>query len=304
MENKSRFRLGEVQGKRLARKIVTLPTLPTVAAKMMQIIDHPETSARDLSAVIRSDHVIASRLLKLANSAYYGLRRQVANLDMAVVLLGFENIRNLTLSLSVIESFSRNWRGHFDYSEFWEHAYACGVAAQMFVSEIQPGKAADAFAAGLIHDVGKLILSQFAPDHFEAVIAHIEQHPSCDFDHAEREVLGISHAQLGGWLAEKWNFPVSLAQAIALHHTPEEGRDASLLPWAVHTADYLVHQLGIGFDAGVAMPTLNQNVAEMLCLPLTDSGLPDFEPYAGRLFQLLAQADSFFHFLHKEEIQC
>ncbi len=303
MQEKSRYWLGEIQGRSLAEKIVSLPTLPTVVAKMMQIIDHPKTSARDLSALIKSDNVIAARLLKLANSAYYGLRRQVGSLDMAIVLLGFENIRNLTLSLSVIEGFAKNWRGHFEYSEFWEHAYACGIAAQMFISEAQPEKASEAFSAGLIHDVGKLILSQFAPQHFEAVVEFIDEN-GCDFDTAEMAVLGVSHASLGGWLAERWNFPISLAEAVAGHHRPQNSREQNLLPWAVHAADYLVHQAGIGFEAGCALPELHPDVAEKLSLPITQTGAPDFSFYHDKLFRLLVDADSFFHFLHKEEIQC
>ncbi|MEA1997149.1 MAG: HDOD domain-containing protein, partial [Gemmatimonadota bacterium] len=210
--------------KRITQSIISLPTLPTVVAKMIQMIDDPKSSARSLSRLIRSDQVLTARILRLANSSFYGFPNPIASVNLAIVALGYETVKNLGLSVSVISRFAKAGQEDelLDYSRFWEHSVGVAVASRMLARmHGLPEIESEAFVAGLIHDLGKVILSQYQTARYSEALRIVENRRVL-LARAEERVFGVDHSEVGGWLAERWNLPGSLVEAIRLHHRPLE----------------------------------------------------------------------------------
>lgn len=224
-----------------------LPTLPDVVARVMQIVSNPLTTAEDLNQVISLDHALTFKVLRLANSAYYGFPKEITNITQAVTILGFNTIRNLALSVSVHKMmFVDRERGLFSYRDFWKHCVAVGVCARVLARRLGYKSDENAFTAGLLHDIGKSLLERV--DHV-AFIACIEasRESKRPLWEVEQERLGVDHAALGGRLAEIWNLPGDLHAAIEHHHLPGEGAIDPLVA-CVHAADMLCRQEGLGMD--------------------------------------------------------
>jgi len=243
--------------KKITQSIIGLPTLPTVITQMIGLIDNPKTSARDVARLISTDQALTAKILKLANSAFYGFPRKIATVNHAIVILGFETVKSLGLSVSVLERFSGKGKDtFFDRQKFWEHSIACGVAARMLAGKLRYRVQGEAFAAGILHDIGKLILSQYFPDEFTAIMQLVRDQ-QLYIGKAEEMILGITHAEIGHWLAEKWNLPRQLDDAIAFHHTPGRIERGAELPSLIHLADFLCRREKIGDGGGAALPSLD-----------------------------------------------
>jgi putative nucleotidyltransferase with HDIG domain len=246
--------------KRITQSIIGLPTLPTVITQLISLVDNPKTSARNVSQLISTDQALTAKILKLANSAFYGFPREIATVDLAVVVLGFETVKNLCLSVSVLERFSgvdaNGGADEFDRQKFWEHSIACGVGARLLAGKLRYRVPGEAFAAGILHDIGRLILSQYFPVEFAEVL-QLMRAEDIYIGHAEERVLGVTHAEVGSWLAERWNLPDQLEQTIAMHHTPGRVAGPAELPSLIHLADFLCRRERIGDGGGEKMPHLD-----------------------------------------------
>ena len=255
MDEQKRQRL-----KRITQSIIGLPTLPTVITQLISLVDNPKTSARNVSQLISTDQALTAKILKLANSAFYGFPREIATVDLAVVVLGFETVKNLCLSVSVLERFSgvdaNGGADGFDRQKFWEHSIACGVGARLLAGKLSYRVPGEAFAAGILHDIGRLILSQYFPVEFAEVL-QLMRAEDIYIGHAEERVLGVTHAEVGSWLAERWNLPDQLEQTIAMHHTPGRVSGPAELPSLIHLADFLCRRERIGDGGGEKMPHLD-----------------------------------------------
>lgn len=244
--------------KRITQSIIGLPTLPTVITQLISLIDNPKTSARNVAQLVSTDQALTAKILKLANSAFYGFPREIATVDLAVVVLGFETVKNLGLSVSVLERFAGadGDRGDFDRQKFWEHSIACGVAARLLATKLRYRVPGEAFAAGILHDIGRLILSQYFPDEFDQVL-HTMHEENLYIGEAEERILGVTHADVGGWLAERWNLPRQLEGTIAFHHAPGRLGRGNDLPALIHLADFLCRREKIGDGGGERLPKLD-----------------------------------------------
>lgn len=233
--------------KRITESIIGLPTLPTVVAKMIELVDNPRTSASSLARLIASDQALTARILKLANSAYYGFSREISTVNMAIVVLGFNTVKDMGLSLSVFEAFkSDKGDTSFDLTRFWEHSIACGIASRMLARGYRTRYSAEAFVAGLLHDIGKVILNQYFKNEFSSIIA--AQKEGVTLEDAEVEVIGTTHSQIGAWLADKWNLPRIISRTIKYHHAPWETNKEQLFVAFVHLANYLCHISDYGYS--------------------------------------------------------
>ncbi len=231
--------------KRITESIIGLPTLPSVVAKMIELIDNPRTSATSLARLIASDQALTARILKLANSAYYGFSREISTVNMAIVVLGFNTVKDMGLSLSVFDVFRDGKRSEvFDMNRFWEHSIACGIASRMLVRSFRPRFTGESFVAGLLHDIGKVILNQYFLDEFTAIIECQSRGPT--LEESEMSIIGTSHAQVGSWLAERWNLPHLISRTILHHHDPGENRSDGLFIAFVTLADHICHLCGFG----------------------------------------------------------
>jgi len=219
------------------RDIRSISTLPHAMTRIMAVAADESSSARDLSKEVRSDQALASKILKVVNSAYYGFYRKIANVNDAVVILGFKEIRSMCLALTVLDLFNVGENEHFDRREFWRHSVITAVLAEM-LAEPYAEEHPQAFTAGLLHDLGRAVLDQFFPEEWKEVCLEVEQRQTYWLP-VERELLGTDHAEVGFWLAERWDFPTNLTESIRYHHEPALAEAAPRLTGIIHLADLL-----------------------------------------------------------------
>ena len=252
-------------------RIEELPTLPQVASKVMKLIDDPNSSAQDLQRVMSRDAALAGKMLKLVNSAFYGLPNKVSTLDKAIVLLGFNTIKSLALSVSVFGVFGKGKAGgKFDRERFWRHSVGSACIYRVLARKVQGVDPETAFVAGLLHDIGKLVLDQYAPEELAAVLGESEKR-QCAIVDAERTVFGTDHSAIGGWLADRWGFPDVLASWIKTHHTPGMEEKDPRIAISVFS-DYLVKVKGIAASGSYDPAVLSKTA--WACLKLEKADLP------------------------------
>jgi putative nucleotidyltransferase with HDIG domain len=243
--------------KRIVDKIQGLPTLPTVVMELLAIARDPNASANDMEAGLQHDPSLTMKVMRMANSSFYGSGNN-KTLNQAVVALGFPVIRSIILAASVFEAFPGAGRPGFDRTEFWKHSLGVGVASRLLAQRIAKRDVEEAFVAGLVHDIGKVILDEHASDLWNRVITRAKEKNCLIFD-AEMEVLGFSHAQVGQWLAMKWKLPQDYTAAIFYHHQPGFARQGETLTSIVHIADILARTLKLGSGGDPLVPTIDQN---------------------------------------------
>jgi putative nucleotidyltransferase with HDIG domain len=227
-------------------RIRDIPTLPTVAIKVNQMLQYNDTSIRDLSKTIEKDQAIVSKLLRLVNSAFYGFQARINTISHAVTVLGFNTVRNAVVSVSIIEAFSgKGGAEDFDMKDFWKHSIAVAVTGRNLAEDTRLATPDEAFVAGILHDVGKVVLAQYFKDLFNQVWTSI-QNNGLSFYEAEKKVLPANHAQIGGHLAKKWHLPVSLIEAVTYHHAVRKSAINPELLMLVHVADFIVNHYKIG----------------------------------------------------------
>ncbi len=261
-----------------------LPPLPAVAARVMGLADDDRTSALDLAQVLSTDQALTARLIKISNSAYYGFARRVGTVREAVLVLGFKQVRQLAVGASIVNSFKRNsvLDGVFDLDLFWGHSVATAVAGEAIAKKTRAARPEDAFTAGILHDIGRLVISQVMANEFaDAVRFARSNHTS--LHEAETRLTGFDHAAVGRALGEQWKFPGHLVDAIAMHHDESLTPAADGLPGVVAQANRLVLHYGLycGFDDEGAAP------AEM------STDLAALEEAAGGIDHLLDRAFAF-----------
>jgi len=243
---------------RLIDRIDDLPTLPRTILKITELVNNPKSSARDLARVITDDQVLTARLLKLVNSSFYGFPQRIATVTGAIVLLGFDAIRNLLLTTSVFDVLSRkDMQGGLKQEEFWDHSLGCAVGAKVIANHIRKDKVEELFVSGLLHDIGKIVEMMFLPEEFTRITTLVNDRQILIWQ-AETEVLGYTHAQIGKLLAEKWNLPPKLISIISHHHEPGSAGAFTLDAAVVHLADIFCRALEIGFGGDDQVPPLDQ----------------------------------------------
>ncbi|MEO7720203.1 MAG: HDOD domain-containing protein [Capsulimonas sp.] len=230
----------------LLRQVKDLPSLPDVAVKVARTIDHPNAGAIDVARVLSRDQGLTARVLRLANSVFYGATRRISTVSDAIVLLGMRTVRNLAMASSVEEVLGREVPGYsMRRGDLWRHSCACANAAQSLAATIHYPVPEEAFVAGLLHDVGKVLLSV----HMQAEFTHVlklTEDEDISFMVAEQRTLGFDHAEVGACVLERWNLPNPLVQAVRYHHAPMAQPEFSKLTALVHVADAICVLMGIG----------------------------------------------------------
>jgi len=241
--------------RRLVQRIVDLPTLPTVIPTVFRLAEDHRSSARDLARVIANDQSLASRILRLANSAFYGFAREITSINQAVVLLGFETVKSIVLASTVFSTLGAGEAASpFDRQAFWLHAVAAATAARILGRGRKGLDLEEAFVSGLLHDVGKVVLDRFFAGRYGQAVRLAEAR-QCLLREAEAAVFGVDHAEIGRWLAERWRLPHGIVAAVAHHHCPADSTGSSAeLVAAVHLADVVARNAGIGSGGDPLVP--------------------------------------------------
>lgn len=246
-----------------------IPPLPAVLAKIMQLLGDERTTVAELEELISHDQALTSKVLSIANSAYWGLRSEVVSIERATVLLGFDEIQNICLGAGLIgfmhPSIFRNREGA---EQLWLHTLAVAEGTQIigkYTSFIESGSA---FTAGLIHDLGKAVLAAFFPSELDDVIRLME---SENLSYRQAEIAsGTDHAAIGQELAQLWGLPTIFADVTGGHHEPNIHEDIDPLVAAVHVADFLARELAIGESGNPDRPTFDTDVVRWLGLTASD----------------------------------
>lgn len=217
-----------------------LRPMPTSVSKVLNKLNEPHVSARTISNAIAMDQVLTSQILKMANSALLGYGPPSSSIHDAVMRVGFNRIRTLVLGAANVGPLSQRLSGYrMAPGELWHHALAVAVAAQCIAKRIQYSDPEEAYVAGLLHDMGKLILDQYMLHDYQKVVKHVREH-EMQLWQVEEKLFGADHGTVGSWMAVKWNFPVSLIDAIQFHHAPSFARAHPKIAAIVNIANALM----------------------------------------------------------------
>jgi len=245
------------------KSIKNLNMLPVVVSKLLEVTSNPKSSVSDVSKVVSSDPTLTANILKIVNSPFYGFPRTITTINQALVILGFTDIRNIALSLTVFDKLKSSL---LDVSEFWKHSLGVGIASKVIAEKLKYAKPEEAFICGLLHDIGKLILSEYFSDRFKLILKVVEMKPVY-ISQAEEAILeGINHAQIGSWVTEKWKLPPVITKTVALHHSPVIAGTVDELAGIVNHANNLCRLKKIGFSGDSLGPDFNEEVTEFLGL--------------------------------------
>jgi putative nucleotidyltransferase with HDIG domain len=244
-----------------------LPPIPQTAQKALALIRDPETNAIDLAGVLASDQVLAARVLRWANSPYYGMESRIVTMKQAIVVLGMNIIQELVMTCSVSDYLNRPLPAYgLKRGELWHHALGTAVGAQLISRQRHLRIDQEAYYAGLLGDIGKLIFE----NHLHEIDLNGSEWGQRTFLDVERACFGIDHARLGAELARHWQLPENLVTAIAFHHEPQCAPKHRALVAAIHIADISMKVLGIGIGVdGVSYP-LQQQSLELLGMTWDD----------------------------------
>lgn len=203
--------------RRRLESLTRLPAIPYVVSEVMQALDNPDISASTLANIIEKDQTLASRVLTVANSPFYGFARKISTIDLAIVVLGTNAIREIVISLLVSKLFVKQIN-NFDVRGFWHYSVFCGACARVLARKLGYRLVGEAFVAGLIHDIGIIVLTQYFSAEY-AKITTLQTKFGMSMVEAEKKVMHGNHGELGVWIAERWNLPAQLCDAIRFHHS-------------------------------------------------------------------------------------
>lgn len=246
--------IGHIQG---------LPVMPAVALEVLDSMAGADTDIKSLARRITQDQAIAARVLRVANSPFYGLQMRVSTIHDAIVVLGFSAVRSLVLAAAIVTSLPAGRCPGFSQDRFWRHVLGTAVAAQALAKPLKR-PAEPLFIAGLLHDIGRLVMVALYPEHYTAVIDQAREQDCCLRD-VEQAVFGYDHAAVGAALAGRWNFPADIVDALAWHHAPEQGVPGGLAA-IIHYADAISQALDLEETENSQVPRLHQEAVDGLGL--------------------------------------
>lgn len=258
----------------IEKAMVDLPALPHVVMQVVQATERDTVTTSELESLLGTDAAITTKLLKVVNSAYFGLPRQVTNINQTIAILGYHQVRNLVMSIGVLNVLnSPSPRIAEVQKAFWSNSFAAASAAEMVAKHkrFSRHQSESIFIGGLLHDVGRLfLLSLFNLPYIEVIKESVARKEP--LSHVEARVLGVTHAELGGALAEKWNFPESLVNMIRWHESPSQLSPEDPQIFCVHIADWLANTLSSPDFTGT-MPVLDAQAGAWL--EMDEDGIKD-----------------------------
>jgi len=255
------------KAKQVVSNIRNLPTPPIVFHQIQKVINDPMVSAGQIAKILQEDPAMSVKVLKLTNSAFYGLSREIESVKQAVVIVGLEAIKNLVLSASVLDMFKGKDIDQEFQDKFWRHSLAVGFCARLLARRARARGMIDpdsAFSGGLLHDIGKVILCCFLPKEHAAVKEARETNAEMESFLLEEQVIGYNHSQIGNILAKQWKLPSRLSDAISYHHFPEACESDDLIPYIINVANYVAKDTFYDDDDRPMVGSVGEGVLEFL----------------------------------------
>ncbi|MBM4285725.1 MAG: HDOD domain-containing protein [Deltaproteobacteria bacterium] len=228
----------------IIKSLKNLPPFPTVAQRALTLLNNPEVAIQELVEIVKFDPAITANILRISNSAYFGLRREIHSLNQALLLLGTQELLKIIIASGATRLLGRPTPGYYVESQgLWRHSVSCAIMADLLGRELQVGEGAMGFTAGLLHDIGKVLLCLYVDEKFADII-QVVKNKGVSFQDAEREVLGVDHSTMGGEMARIWDFPDRLRLVITHHHLDKPEARGDDLVMLVYLADLLVLMFG------------------------------------------------------------
>lgn len=243
-----------------------LPSLSIIASNVIRITQNPKSSAVDVGKAISHDQALTTKILRTANSTYFGFPKKITTITHAIVILGFAHIKNIVLTASIMDMFSSKGKIEgFDRQGFWKHSLACAITADLIARKLGIQNLEEIFICGMLHDIGKIILDTYFNDEFTNAVK-LANEKGILLRNAEKQVMGLDHTSVGGFVAEKWNLALTLTKAIKFHHNPSFANESMRIVAIVHVADVLCRTIGIGNGGDRKVPCIDKEAWKLLGL--------------------------------------
>lgn len=227
--------------------IKEFPTLPTIYATLLQVIANPRSTVNDVANIISQDIASSTKILKTVNSAVYHLQSKIDTISQAIFHLGFNEVKNLVMTLSIIDMFDRSQSDlKFNVIDLWKHSIAVGVITRQLGNMAQVKNVENYFLSGIIHDIGKLLFLKNFKEDYNRVLNYVMEHDVSILE-AEQKIIGISHEEAGAFLAEKWDLPVSIINSVKYHSNGTVDGKPDMLVACLHLADCIARLLEFGY---------------------------------------------------------
>ncbi|MFH0703337.1 MAG: HDOD domain-containing protein [bacterium] len=274
-------------------KVDKLPELYHIAIKVSKMLDNFNVSINEVSKVISLDQALTTQILKLCNSANYGFSRKIVSINDAIAKLGFTTLKNMIFIVISHGILNQEVKGYdLGKGELWKNSVSCAFYARHLASLIKYSDPEIAFTAGLLRDIGKLIIHEYVKDSYDEIIEMINS-KNIPFYQAEEKVLGFNHCQIGSEIANKWNFPNILIETIEYHHNPDiafnsKCEDSKLIA-IIHVADCITMMLGTGMGCDGMMYNFELNALKKLNISQQAS---DIEKLISEMIELNSEIDS------------
>ncbi len=242
--------MAKVQLEEIVSKIKDMRPLPVAVDQIIELTEDPKATIQDLEDVILKDQVLTTKILRVANSAYYSYNRKISTISQAAVLIGFKAVKGIAFASALSRVMSPALKG-YEMEEYalWHQSQACALVCREISKKIKYNNQEEAYIAGLLRDVGKTILSQYMETEYANVLALV-LNEGISFNQAEEQVLGFSHMEVGARVAERWNLPKHLVDCIRYHHCPDNSPEENrTLVNIVHVGDMITMMMGIGMGA-------------------------------------------------------
>lgn len=252
------------------KETAEVATISAVAFQTAQLLRNPDVAVNKVTEIVSLDQSLTAKILRLVNSSFYGFQGRISSLSQAVVLLGFNTVRNVILSVSVLKSFSSD-KGCkvFNAGKFWEHSVGTAFVAKNLAEHIKFKEPEDAFIGGLLHDVGRVFIVQFLRQEVEKIIDLMVKE-DIPMREAEERVLDADHAWMGYVMAKNWHFPPVLCSAIGYHHAPNGKDEEFLLASIIHLADIICRGMDLGCGGDDFVPDVSPAAWRELSMSLED----------------------------------
>lgn len=226
---------------RILSSVNNLPSVPFIIYEVTKLIEDPMASASQLGQIITKDQGLVTKILSVANSPLYGIPRRVSTIDFAIVILGFNHIKNIVIALSMMDTVKNLGNKNFDQNKYWLHSIMTATTSKKLADDLGYHASGEAFTAGLLHDLGIPVINRCFPKEYDSIIDSVAQGKTIEA--AELEILGLEHGEVGKFLMDKWNLPLDISEVVRYHHKPSEAENNRQLVALVHFADYIVENL-------------------------------------------------------------